>query len=116
MQESLAAFGSRTFRTNCLQLSIFYVLLAIQILCHPFFLFSTKFGLYANLSARMQWSRNQKRLRTISPAAGMVVATQPAVGATLVLRPPGKEPWKALRAHKEPLGEGKGVSILQHPV
>lgn len=116
MQESLAAFGSRTFRTNCLQLSIFYVLWAIQILCHLFFLFSTKFGLYANLSARMQWSRNQKRLRTISPAAGMVVATQPAVGATLVLRPPGKEPWKALRAHKEPLGVGKGVSILQHPV
>lgn len=80
-----------------------------------YFLFSTNFGLYAKLSARMQWSRNQKRLRTISPAAGMVAATQPAVGATLVLRQPGKEPWKPMRGHKE-LGEGRDVSILQHPV
>jgi len=30
----------------------------------------------------------------------MVAATQPAVGATLVLRPPGKEPWKPMRGHK----------------
>ena len=89
---------------------------AINFLCYfgdpdfvpSFFLFSTKFGLYANLSARMQWSRNQKRLRTISPAAGMVVATQPAVGATLVLRPPGKEPWKALRGAQGAAGWRKG--------
>ena len=105
----LAAFGSPIFRTNYLQLSSSSIFLAIQILYHRFISWFGlyKFGLYDNLRASMQWNIKQEDLRTTSPAAGMVVATQSAVGATLVLRPPGTEPWKASRRHKEPMGQRK---------